>query len=57
MSTEREAFLQKNWPWLLIVFGVCILWYYWGGRNFLAGLAGFAGMGWLAWALLIKPRL
>jgi len=54
---DPDAFARKHWPWLLIVFGICVLWYYWGGRNFFAGLAGFAGFGWLLWSLVIKPRL
>ena len=53
---DPDAFLQKYWPPLLIVFCGCVLWYYWGG-NLWAGFAGFAGLGWLGWARLIKPRL
>ena len=53
---DPQGFAARNWPWLLIVFGACVLWYYQGG-NAIAGIAGFTGFGWLAWALLIKPRL
>ena len=53
---KDAGFAARHWPWLLIVFGACTLWYYQGG-NTLAGVAGFTGFGWLAWALLIKPRL
>ncbi len=62
------GFAGRNWPWLLIVFGACVLWYYQGGQggqgaqggqggNVLVGIVGFTGFGWLAWALLVKPRL
>jgi hypothetical protein len=51
-----ECFAARHWPWLLIVFGACVLWYYQGGGT-LAGIAGFTGFGWLAWTLLIRPRL
>jgi hypothetical protein len=53
---DGQGFAARHWPWLLIVFGACTLWYYQGG-NMLAGIAGFTGFGWLAWALLIRPRL
>ena len=53
---DPDAFARRHWPWLLIVFGACVLWYEQGG-NTLAGMAGFAGFGWLAWSLLIRPRL
>ena len=53
---DPDAFAEKHWPPLLIGFCACVLWYYWGG-NFFAGLAGFAGLGWLAWSRLIKPRM
>ncbi|MEM1160043.1 MAG: hypothetical protein AAGJ28_03855 [Pseudomonadota bacterium] len=56
MARDPDAFVGKNWPWLLIVFCVCVLWYYQGGNTF-AGIAGFAGLGWLAWSRLIKPTL
>ena len=56
MQRDPDAFAAKNWPWLLIVFCVCVLWYYWGG-NLFGGIAGFAGLGWLAWVRLIKPGL
>ena len=57
MAADRDAWVQKHWPWLLVVFCACVLWYYWGGQNFFAGIAGFAGLGWLAWHRLIKPKL
>ena len=53
---DPDGLARRHWPVLLIVFGACVLWYYQGG-NTLAGIAGFMGFGWLAWALLIKPRL
>ncbi len=53
---DPDAYAEKYWPQLLIVFGACVLWYYWRGNAF-AGFAGFAGYGWLAWARLIKPRM
>lgn len=53
---DPDAFAARHWPWLLIVFGVCVLWFYQGGST-LAGIAGFTGFGWLGWALLIKPRM
>ena len=56
MKRDPDAFAEKYWPRLLIVFGVCVLWYYWGGNTF-AGIAGFGGFGWLAWTRLVKPRL
>lgn len=55
-APNDHSFAVRHWPWLLIVFGACTLWYYQGG-NALAGTVGFTGLGWLAWALLIKPRL
>ena len=51
-----DAFARRHWPWLLVLFGAAVLWYYQGG-NTLAGIAGYTGFGWLAWALLINPRL
>ncbi|MEM9138254.1 MAG: hypothetical protein AAGB15_00360 [Pseudomonadota bacterium] len=57
MSADRDAWAARHWAWLLVVFCACVLWYYWGGRNFFAGIAGFLGLGWLAWTLVIKPRL
>lgn len=56
MARDPDAFAAKYWPPLLIVFGACVLWYYWGD-NIFAGIAGFVGFGWLAWSRLIKPRL
>ena len=56
MARDPDAFAEQHWPWLLIVFCVLLLWYYWGG-NFFAGMAGFAGLGWLAWSRLIKPNM
>ena len=56
MKRDPDAFTEKYWPLLLIVFCGCVLWYYWGGNTF-AGFAGFAGLGWLAWLRLIKPRM
>lgn len=53
---DTDGYARKNWPWLGALFGACILWYELGG-NHLAGVAGFAGIGWLVWALVIKPRL
>ena len=55
-GADADAFARRHWPWLLILFGAAVLWYYQGGST-LAGIAGFTGFGWLAWALLIKPRL
>jgi hypothetical protein len=55
-SRGPDAFAARHWPWLLIVFGAAVLWYYQGGST-LAGIAGFTGFGWLAWTFLIKPRL
>ena len=56
---DGQGFAARHWPWLLIVFGAAELWHYHGGQggNTLAGIAGFTGFGWLAWALIIKPRL
>lgn len=58
MSGKRDpdAFAEANWPWLLAIFCGCILWYYQLG-NIFAGIAGFAGLGWLVWSRLIKPSL
>lgn len=53
---DPDAFVARNWPWLLAVFAGFVLWYELGG-NKLAGIAGFSGLGWLAWMRLIKPRL
>lgn len=53
---DLDAFARRFWPSLLVIFGACVLWYYQGG-NLLAGAVGYIGAGWLAWALLIKPRL
>lgn len=53
---DPDAFTQKYWPPLLIVFCAMILWYSLG-NNVFAGAAGFSGLGWLAWHRLIKPKL
>ena len=53
---DPDAFAEKHWPWLLILFCGCILWYYQLG-NLFAGIAGFAGLGWLGWSRLVKPNL
>lgn len=53
---DPDSFARQNWPWLLAVFGICMMWYEMNGNTF-AGIAGFTGAGWLLWAVLIKPRL
>lgn len=53
---DLDRFARRFWPSLLIIFGASVLWYYQSG-NLLAGAVGYIGAGWLAWALLIKPRL
>ena len=53
---DPDTFTEQYWPLLLIACGALVLWYTWGG-NEVAGAAGFMGLGWLAWARLIKPRL
>lgn len=54
--SDLDKFARRNWPWLLIIFGAMVLWYYQGG-NLLAGVVGYIGAGWLVWSLLIRPRL
>lgn len=56
LKRDPDKFAEDNWPWLLIVFASCVLWYYQTG-NIFAGIAGFSGIGWLIFARLIKPRL
>ena len=51
-----NPFVEKHWPILLAACGGLILWYTLG-QNTYAGMAGFLGIGWLAWEKLIKPGL
>ncbi|MEM7422727.1 MAG: hypothetical protein AAF334_03335 [Pseudomonadota bacterium] len=53
---DPDRFTSEHWPLLLAGCGALVLWYLWGD-NFFAGMAGFGGLGWLAWHRLIKPRL
>lgn len=53
---DPDAYAERNWPWLLIIFCAGVLLYKFNGNTF-AGVGGFAGLGWLAWIRLIKPRL
>ncbi|MEL7467079.1 MAG: hypothetical protein AAFN27_01410 [Pseudomonadota bacterium] len=57
MADEKpDPFIEKYWPVLLIACCLLVLWYTLGD-NAIAGVAGFMGLGWLAWLRLIKPRL
>ena len=53
---DPDEFTRKYWPGLLIACCLLVLWYVWGGNVF-AGVAGFFGLGWLAWLRLIKPGM
>ena len=53
---DPDEFTRKYWPGLLIACCLLVLWYVWGGNVF-AGIAGFFGLGWLAWLRLIKPGM